>query len=301
MGSTGSTRRRSTASAAPRRSWGERSGPYRAGEEVFVFTKCGRRWEGRPEGLIGNDLRPESIRKECERSLHRLGLERIDLYQVHWPDWSTGTLLEESWGTMAELVDEGKARWIGVCNFDVEQLDRCEAVRHVDAVQPPLSLLARGALASVVPWAAAHGAGVLGYSPLASGMLTGAYDRDRIAALGEDDWRRAGPAFNEPLLSQNLALVERLTGIAGQLGTTLPTLAVAWVLAQPGVTASIVGSRLPGHVAGWVAAADLVLDDHVLHEISEATTATGAGSDVPPLPPPHIKPVPEPNLSQGAA
>ena len=183
---------------------------YRAGEEVFVFTKCGRRWEGRPEGLIGNDLRPESIREECELSLHRLGLERIDLYQVHWPDWTTGTLLEEAWGTMAELVDEGKARWIGVCNFDVEQLDRCEAVRHVDAVQPPLSLLARGVLGTVVPWAAAHGAGVLGYSPLASGMLTGAYDRRRIAGLAEDDWRRAAPAYNEPLLSQNLALVERL-------------------------------------------------------------------------------------------
>ena len=273
---------------------------HRAGEEVFVFTKCGRRWEGRPEGVIGNDLRPESIREECELSLHRLGLERIDLYQVHWPDWTTGTLLEEAWGTMAELVDEGKARWIGVCNFDVEQLDRCEAVRHVDAVQPPLSLLARGVLGTVLPWAAAHGAGVLGYSPLASGVLTGAYDRRRIAGLAEDDWRRAAPAYNEPLLSQNLALVERLAEIAERLGATLPALAVAWVLAQPGVTASIVGSRLPEHVAGWVAAADLVLDDQALREISEATTATGAGSDVPPVPPPHIRPVPESNLSQGA-
>ena len=177
---------------------------HRTGEEVFVFTKCGRRWEGRPEGVIGNDLRPESIREECELSLRRLGLERIDLYQVHWPDWTTGTLQEEAWGTMAELVDEGKARWIGACNFDVDQLDRCEAVRHVDAVQPPLSLLARGSLATVVPWAAAHGAGVLGYSPLASGMLTGAYDRERIAGLGEDDWRRASPAFSEPLLSKTL-------------------------------------------------------------------------------------------------
>jgi aryl-alcohol dehydrogenase-like predicted oxidoreductase len=263
--------------------------PYRVGEEVRVFTKCGRRWEGRPEGTIENDLRPESIREECERSLRRLGVERIDLYQAHWPDWTTGTLLEESWGTMATLVDEGKVRWIGVSNFDVEQLERCAAVRHVDSVQPPLSLLVRGALAAVVPWAAEHGTGVLGYSPLASGMLTGAYDRARIATLREDDWRRGAPAFSEPLLSQNLDLLERLGRIAERLGTTLPGLAIAWVLAQPGVTASIVGTRLPGHVDGWVAAADIGLDEQTLSEIDAAIAATGAGSDVPPAPPPHIR------------
>jgi aryl-alcohol dehydrogenase-like predicted oxidoreductase len=117
--------------------------PYRVGEDVLVFTKCGRRWEGRPDGTIGNDLRPESIREECERSLARVGIERIDLYQAHWPDWTTGTLLEEFWGTMAELVEEGKVRWIGVSNFDVEQLERCEAVRHVDSVQQNLALIDR--------------------------------------------------------------------------------------------------------------------------------------------------------------
>jgi len=264
--------------------------PYRVGEEVLVFTKCGRRWEGRPEGTIENDLRPESIREECERSLRRLGVERIDLYQAHWPDWTTGTQLEESWGTMASLVDEGKARWIGVSNFDVEQLERCAAVRHVDSVQPPLSLLLRGALSTVVPWAEEHGAGVLGYSPLASGMLTGAYDRARISTLGEDDWRRGAPAFTEPLLSQNLAFLERLGRIADDLRTTLSGLAIAWVLAQPGVTASIVGTRLPGHVDGWVAAADIALDDRMLREIADAIAETGAGSDVPPAPPPHIRP-----------
>ncbi len=268
--------------------------PYRVGEDVLVFTKCGRRWEGRPEGVIENDLRPESIREECERSLRRLGVERIDLYQAHWPDWTTGTLLEESWGTMAALVDEGKVRWIGVSNFDVEQLERCEAVRHVDSVQPPLSLLVRGALPTVVPWAAAHGTGVLGYSPHASGMLAGGYDRARIAALGEDDSRRNAPAFTEPLLSQNLALVERLDALANRLGTTLSGLAIAWVLAQSGVTASIVGTRRPGHVDGWVAAADLVLDNRVLGEIAEAIAETGAGSDAPPEPAPHVKqPAPE--------
>jgi aryl-alcohol dehydrogenase-like predicted oxidoreductase len=265
--------------------------PYRLGEDVLVFTKCGRRWEGRPDGEIGNDLRPESIREECEDSLRRLGLERIDLYQCHWPDWTTGTQLEESWGTMAALVDEGKVRWIGACNFDVEQLDRCEAVRRVDSVQPPLSLLARGVLSTVVPWAAERGAGVLGYSPLASGLLSGAYDRDRIAGLAEDDARRQAPPFREPLLSQNLELVERLRRLAAGLGTTLPALAIAWVLAQPGVTASIVGARLPGHVDGWAAAAELAPDDRTLLEIGDAVAATGAGSDVPPAPPPHIRPV----------
>jgi aryl-alcohol dehydrogenase-like predicted oxidoreductase len=168
--------------------------PFRAGEDVFVFTKCGRRWPGDPD-LIENDLRPTSIREECDDSLRRLGVERIDLFQFHWPDWTTGTPLEESWSTMAELVEEGKVRWAGVCNFDVEQLERCEAVRHVDSVQPPLSLLARGARSTVLPWAAAHGTGVIVYSPMGSGMLTGAFDAERIARLDPDDWRRHSPLF----------------------------------------------------------------------------------------------------------
>jgi aryl-alcohol dehydrogenase-like predicted oxidoreductase len=260
--------------------------PFRVGEEVFLFTKCGRRW---PEpDVIENDLRPESIREECENSLRRLGVERIDLFQFHWPDWSTGTALEDSWGTMAELVDEGKVRWAGVCNFDVEQLDRCEAIRHVDSVQPPLSLLARGARSTVLPWAAAHGTGVIVYSPMGSGLLTGAFDRERIARLDPDDWRRHSPLFTDPLLERNLELVEGLRPLAERLGTTLPALAVAWTLAQPGITGAIVGARLPGHVDGWVPGADLELGDAVLREIDELIAATGAGSDEPPTPPPHM-------------
>jgi aryl-alcohol dehydrogenase-like predicted oxidoreductase len=270
--------------------------PYRVGEEVFLFTKCGRRWEARPDGAIGNDLRPESIREECEQSLLRLGVERIDLYQAHWPDWTTGTLLEDSWGTMAELVDEGKVRWIGVSNFDVEQLGRCEAVRHVDSVQPPLSLLARGVRRTVLPWAAEHGVGVLCYSPLASGMLTGAFDHARVDGLADDDWRRGAATFQEPLLSRNLALVEHLRAIADQLGTTVPALAVGWVLAQQGVTAAIVGGRSPQHVDGWAVAADLELDTATLETVEGAIVTTGAGSDAPPVPPPHIRaPAPEQN------
>jgi aryl-alcohol dehydrogenase-like predicted oxidoreductase len=263
--------------------------PFRAGEDVYVFTKCGRRWEGRPDGVIENDLRPESIREECDASLRRLGVERIDLYQAHWPDWTTGTLMEESWGAMGELVDEGKVRWLGACNFDEDLLMRCEAVRHVDSVQPPLSMLARGARGTVIAWAAEHGAGVICYSPMASGLLTGAFDQERISALAESDWRRTSPAFQEPLVSQTLALVERLRPLAEELGATLPALAVAWVLAQPGVTGAIVGARSVRHVDGWAPAAELDLDAPTLAAIDAAVQETGAGSDAPPAPPPHVR------------
>ena len=262
--------------------------PYRVGEDVFVFTKCGRRWEGRADGEIGNDLRPESIREECESSLRRLGVERIDLYQVHWPDRTTGTPIEESWATLAALVDEGKVRWIGVSNFDVDLLERCETVRHVDSVQPALSMLSRGVRRNLLPWAAAHGAGVLCYSPLASGILSGGFDRARLQALDEADWRRSSPAFQEPVVSRSLAFVDRLKIIAAGLGVELPTLAVAWVLAQPGVTAAIVGARTPRHVQGWVNASELEVDEATLRAIDVAITETGAGSDEPPEPPPHI-------------
>jgi aryl-alcohol dehydrogenase-like predicted oxidoreductase len=262
--------------------------PYRVGEDVLVFTKCGRRWEGRPEGVIENDLRPESIREECERSLRRLGLERIDLYQFHWPDWMTGTALEDSWGTMIELVEEGKVRWIGVANFDVEQLDRCEAIRHVDSLQPPLSLLARGARTTVTRWAAEHGTGVIVYSPMGSGLLTGAFDHARIASLDASDWRRGAPAFSEPALSRNLDLVDRLRPIASRLDATLPELAVGWTLAQAGVTGAIVGARLPRHVDGWVGASDLELDSEAMRAIDDAIRASAAGTDDPPQPPPHV-------------
>ena len=265
--------------------------PYRPGEDVFVLTKCGRRWQGRPDGVIENDLRPASIREECEESLRRLGVERIDLLQAHWPDWTTGTPIEESWGAMSALVDEGKVRWLGASNFDEELLDRCEAVRHVDSVQSPLSLLARGARHTSVRWAAEHGAGAICYSPMASGLLTGAFDHARIEGLSATDWRASSPAFQEPLLGQTLSFVERLRPIAARLEVSMPELVVAWVVAQPGVTGAIVGARSPRHVEGWVGAADLELHEAVLAEIDAAIEATGAGSDAPPAPPPHIRAV----------
>jgi aryl-alcohol dehydrogenase-like predicted oxidoreductase len=249
--------------------------PFRAGEEIHLFTKCGRNWYGR-DGEIENDLRPESIRFECEQSLRRLGVERIDLYQFHWPDWSTGTEVEESWATMGELVEEGKARWIGVSNFDVELLERCQRVRHVDSLQPRLNLLDRSAQEDVIPWCRAHGTGVIVYSPLASGLLTGAYDRERIAALPEDDWRRQASHFTEPDVSRNLALVEALRPIAERRGTSLTALAIVWTLATPGVTGAICGARRPEHVDGWSEAADLDLGADVLAEIEQAIGETGA-------------------------
>jgi aryl-alcohol dehydrogenase-like predicted oxidoreductase len=254
------------------------------GEDVLVFTKCGRTWERAPE--IDYDLRPESIRRQCEQSLTRLGVERIDLYQFHWPDYATGTPVEDSWATMGDLVDEGKVRWIGVCNFDVELLERCEAVRHVDSLQPPLSLLSRHARDALVPWCLEHGTGVIVYSPQASGLLTGSFTRERLEQLAPDDFRHRAPPFQEPKLSQNLALVERMRPIAERLGCTISALAVAWTLAVPGVTGSIVGARRPEQVVDWLGAGDLDPDGEVLAELERAIDETGAGTVEPPKPPP---------------
>jgi aryl-alcohol dehydrogenase-like predicted oxidoreductase len=256
----------------------------RAGSgEVLVCTKCGRKT--RPDGTPYGDLRPGSIRAECEASLRRLGVERIDLYQIHWPDLESGTPLEESWSTMAELVDEGKVGRIGVSNFDVDQLDRCEAIRHVDSLQPPLSMVQRAALSDVIPWAAAHQTGVIVYSPMASGLLSGSFDRDRLESLPADDMRRQRPEFADPWLSRNLALVERLRVIAGALACSVAELAIAWTLAQDGVTGAIVGARRPDQVDGWLGAGSLQLTEEQLRAIDEAIAETGAGT-APPAPPP---------------
>jgi aryl-alcohol dehydrogenase-like predicted oxidoreductase len=252
---------------------------YATDHELFVCTKCGRKTL--PDGSPYGDLRPQSIRAECEASLHRLGVERIDLYQIHWPDPDGGTPLEESWSAMAQLVDEGKARWIGVSNFDVDQLERCEAIRHVDSVQPPLSMVQRRALRDVIPWAAAHQTGVIVYSPMASGLLSGTFDRDRLENLPSDDMRLGRPEFTEPWLSKNLALVERLRAIAHELGCAVAELAIAWTLAQSGVTGAIVGARRPGQLDGWLGAGDLELSPELLHAIDEAIVETGAGPDKP--------------------
>jgi aryl-alcohol dehydrogenase-like predicted oxidoreductase len=252
--------------------------PWTVGDEVFVATKCGRKWEGPLDtGGLVFDLRPESIRDECEQSLKALGVDRIDLYQFHWPDTETGTPIEESWGTMVELIEEGKVRWAGVSNFDVDLLERCEAIRHVDSSQPPLSLINRSARSDVVPWCAEHGTGVIAYSPMASGLLTGKFDHARMKTLAEDDWRRKNAEFNEPKLTRNVDLVERLRPIAERLGVGLPVLAVSWTLAVPGVTAAIVGARSPEQVDGWLPAGEMRLRDEDIEAIERAIADSGAG------------------------
>ena len=177
-------------------------------------------------------------------------------------------------------------RWIGVCNFDVELLERCEAVRHVDSLQPPLSLLSRHARDALAPWCLEHGTGVVVYSPQASGLLTGSFSRERLEQLAPDDFRHRAPPFQEPKLSQNLALVERIRPIAERLGCTVSALAVAWTLAVPGVTGAIVGARRPEQVVDWLPAGDSELDDQVLAEVELAIEETGAGTAEPPQPPP---------------
>jgi aryl-alcohol dehydrogenase-like predicted oxidoreductase len=239
----------------------------KVGEEVFVFTKCGQRFTDPSIGDVMRDLRPESIRYECEESLKRLNVETIDLYQFHWPDNRTGTPVEESWSTMIDLVEEGKVRWIGVSNFDVDLLERCEALRPVDSLQPPLNILDQAAIEELIPWAQEHGAGVLAYSPLASGLLTGKFDRQRIAELARDDWRRESPDFTEPKLSRNLELINHLKTIADRLGGSLTVLAIAWVLSVPGVTGAIVGARRPEQVEEWLLALQTILDEEGLDEI----------------------------------
>ncbi len=257
--------------------------PFDVGEDVLVFTKCGRSWYGFEKGeKIVNDLRPESIRFECEQSLKRLGLEHIDLYQFHWPDFATGTEVEDSWATMRELVDEGKARWVGVSNFTIELLERCESLRHVDSLQPPLSMLNRAARDTVIPWCHENGTGVIVYSPMQSGLLTGAFDRARVESLAEDDWRRATATFQEPKFSQNLALVDRLGKITEAIGSNLAELAIAWTHAVDGVTAAIVGARRSDQVDGWIRASDLELSGDVVAEIERIIEETGAGTDEPP-------------------
>lgn len=234
--------------------------PWRAGDDVLVFTKCGHPWD--PAGRVRTDLSPATIRAECEGSLRRLGVERIDLYQFHHPD--PATPVEESWEAMARLVEEGKVRWAGVSNFGVELLDRCEAIRHVDCVQPELSLLSRDSARDVIPWCRTHGTGVIAYSPMASGLLLGSHDRLTLQAMSEAE-RRGLTA------DQILRLTGRLRSVAQRLGSSPGALAIAWTLATTGVTGAICGARHPGQVHGWAGAADLVLTRTSLDEIESAT------------------------------
>lgn len=244
----------------------------------LVFTKCGLiSDQHNPMAEPQRVLRPASIRSECEASLRRLGIERIDLYQFHWPD-ETGTAVEDSWAEMERLVDEGKVRLAGVSNFDVTLLERCEAVSHVDSLQPPFSLIRRDAAEHEIPWCYEHKTGVICYSPMQSGLLTENFSAERLAAMANDDWRRRSPEFQNPNLRRNLGLRDALRPIARRHSTTVSCVAIAWVLSWPGVTAAIVGARSPEQVDGWISAGSLVLTPADLDEISRAIEATYAGT-----------------------
>lgn len=247
-------------------------------QRPMVFTKCGLIWDERnPKAEPRRVLKPESIRKECDASLRRLGVERIDLYQFHWPD-ETGTPVEDSWAEMVRLIEQGKIRMAGVSNFDVPLLERCEAILHVDSLQPPFSLIHRDAAAREIPWCAEHGTGVICYSPMQSGLLTDSFSKESVGKFAEDDWRRRSPDFQEPNLSRNLALRDALRPIAQRHSTTVSAVAVAWVIAWPGVTGAIVGARSPQQVDGWIGAATLELNAADLEEIANAIAQTGAGT-----------------------
>ena len=249
-----------------------------AADRPFVFTKCGLVWDAvdhmAPPRRV---LTPASIRRECERSLRRLGVERIDLYQFHWPD-QEGTAVEDSWAAMASLIEEGKVRAAGVSNFDVPLLGRCDAIRHVDSLQPPFSLINRAAADREIPWSASHDTGVICYSPMQSGLLTDRFTAERVSSLATDDWRRQAPEFQQPNLRRNLALRDALRPIAHRHDTSVSAIAIAWTLAWPGVTAAIVGARTPGQVDGWINGASVTLEAGDLDEIATAIQRTGAGS-----------------------
>src|SRR5271157_178552 len=216
-----------------------------ASERPMVFTKCGLVWnESNPKAEPQRILKPESIRRECEASLRRLGVERIDLYQFHWPD-ETGTPVEDSRSEMVRLVEQGKVRLAGVSNFDVPLLERCEAIRHVDSLQPPFSLIRRAAGAAEIPWCAEHKTGVIIYSPKQSGLLTDRFNRQRVTNLAEDDWRRRDREFQEPNLSHNLGLRDALRPIADRHNTTIS--AASLTICRP---PSLQPSAISGSAAG---------------------------------------------------
>jgi aryl-alcohol dehydrogenase-like predicted oxidoreductase len=233
----------------------------------YVFTKASL--VPGPGGRVLHSLKRDSILREAEASLARLGMEAIDLYQIHWPDPEAD--IEEGWAALAELKEQGLVRHIGVSNFDADQLGRIQAIAAVETLQPPYSLVARDVEDEILPFAAAEGIGVIVYSPMGSGLLTGAMTRERIAGLPDDDWRKRDVRFKEPQLSQHLALVERLRLVAARHDTTPGAVAAAWTLRNPAVHAAILGFRRPDQVESVLGAASLVLSDAEVADIEDGT------------------------------
>jgi aryl-alcohol dehydrogenase-like predicted oxidoreductase len=244
------------------------------GPRPYVFTKCSMVWD--EQRKVRTEYSADSIRRECEGSLRRLRVSAIDLYQMHWPPADNGAGVEEAWQTMAALQKEGKVRWIGVSNFNVEQLKRAEKIAPVTSLQPPYSLIRRQIEAEILPYCEKQGIGVISYSPMASGLLTGAMTRERAAALPANDFRSRSAEFKEPRLSKNIELVERLRQVGQRLGRSPGEIAIAWVLRHPAITGVIVGARNAKQVEGVMRAADLILTKQDIAEIEGAAAIAAA-------------------------
>jgi len=223
----------------------------------YIFTKCSRL--GNPDGTLRGSLKPDSLAAELEASLRRLGVDTIDLYQIHWPD--PDAEIEAAWETLARFREQGKVRWIGVSNFSVEQMKRIQKIAPITSLQPPYSMLRRSIETEILPFAQANNIGVINYSPMLSGMLTGKMTAERAASLPPNDWRRGKPEFTEPRLSRNLRLVELLREIGGAHGVTPGVVAIAFTLRHPAITAAIVGSRSASQVQETAAALTFRLSD----------------------------------------
>jgi aryl-alcohol dehydrogenase-like predicted oxidoreductase len=228
--------------------------------EVFIATKCGLVWN--ELGKVRNNNRPDSIPQQAEDSLRRLNTDHIDLYQIHWPD--SRTPVDESWEAMVKLKEQGKVRFIGVSNFEVNLLDKCQKIAHVNSLQPPYSLLDRRAEDKLLAWCRKNRVGVVAYSPLQSGLLTGKFDKTRLTS---DDWRHKSAEFKEPQLHKNLQFVEKLRPIADKYNKTITQLAIAWVLAHPAMSSAIVGARRPEQVEEIVGGSGWAIEDNDLQLI----------------------------------
>ncbi len=254
-----------------------------AAERPYVFTKCGLVWdEGNREGPPRRVGSAESLQRELDDSLRRLGVERIDLYQMHRP--ADDVALEEYWQTLLELKRAGKVRAVGLSNHTIEQLECAERLGHVDSLQPPFSAICRQTAAEIA-WCRAHQTGVIVYSPMQAGLLTGTFTLERAHSLPQEDWRTRDAQFTGDALARNLRLAEALKPVAARRGATVASIAVAWVLTWPGVTGAIAGARNPAQVDGWIGAATLELTEADLREIAAAIARTGAGTG--PALPPH--------------
>lgn len=244
-------------------------------DQIYIATKCGLVWEGRSDGTVGNRLKGWSVRQEAENSLRRLGVDVIDLYQVHWPNPDED--IEEGWTEIARLVEEGKVRYAGTSNFSVEQLKRVQKIHPIASLQPEYSMLERSVEKELLAFCAENQIGVIAYSPMASGLLTGKYTRATLESIAADDWRRKySEHFREPALTANFALVEKLVEIARRYHRTAGELAIAWVLRRPEVTAAIVGARRPGQIEEIAPASDWQLSAEVIEEIEDLLTAKDA-------------------------